>query len=127
MRLNQITLSVTDMAAAVEFYLTLGAIQIVDTPHYARFALPQGDESFSLHLRKEPPSPGHCLYFESERLDEWVAELKTKGISFKGEPEDKPWLWREAELTDPSGNAIKLFYAADNRLNPPWRVEKRKH
>lgn len=36
MNLNQITLPVTDMQAAVNFYLQLGMTQIVDTPHYAR-------------------------------------------------------------------------------------------
>ncbi len=127
MRLNQITLSVTDMAAAVDFYLELGAIQIVDTPHYARFMLPEGDSSFSLHLCTDKPGSGHSLYFESDRLDDWVAELKTRGIAFDSEPEDQRWLWREANLKDPSGNHIKLYHAGDMRLDPPWRVTRRKH
>ena len=28
-------------------------------------------------------------------------------------------------LLDPSGNKIKLYWAGENRLNPPWRVERR--
>ena len=40
------------------------------------------------------------------------------------EPTDQHWLWREAILHDPSGNKIKLYWAGENRLNPPWRVEK---
>jgi hypothetical protein len=34
------------------------------------------------------------------------------------------YLWREAVLHDPSGNKIKLYWAGENRLNPPWRVER---
>lgn len=39
------------------------------------------------------------------------------------EPTDMDYLWREAVLHDPSGNRIKLYWAGENRLNPPWRVE----
>jgi len=35
---------------------------------------------------------------------------------------DMPWLWREAELFVPGGNRILLYWAGDNRLDPPWRV-----
>jgi hypothetical protein len=30
-----------------------------------------------------------------------------------------PWLWREAELFDPGGNLVLLFWAGKNRLEPP--------
>lgn len=50
MELNQVTLPVHNMVEAVQFYLTLGFAQIVDTPHYARFACPDGDATFSLSL-----------------------------------------------------------------------------
>lgn len=39
------------------------------------------------------------------------------------EPTNMDYLWREAVLHDPSGNRIKLYWAGENRLNPPWRVE----
>jgi len=38
-------------------------------------------------------------------------------------PNEKSYLWREAILKDPSGNKIKLYWAGENRLNPPWRVD----
>jgi len=31
-------------------------------------------------------------------------------------------LWREAELFDPGGNRILLYFAGQNRINPPWRI-----
>ena len=125
MNLNQVTLAVTDMALSNDFYQTLGFTQIVASPAYARFECPIGDASFSLSLSESAGAGGTTIYFEHETLDEWVAELKTKGICFDSEPTDQSYLWREASLRDPSGNTIKLYWAGENRLNPPWRIEKR--
>ncbi|QSX30713.1 VOC family protein [Shewanella cyperi] len=129
MRMNQITLPATDLAAAVDFYLTLGAIQIVDTPHYARFVCPEGDSSFSLHLvdAQMLQDSGWRIYFESDRLDAWVEELLQAGLAFESLPRDERWLWREARLRDPAGNQVVLFHGGDNRLSPPWRVDIRKN
>ncbi|WND02694.1 VOC family protein [Temperatibacter marinus] len=124
MKLNQITLPVSDMQAAVAFYLSLGFLQIVDTPHYARFEDQDGTASFSLSLEENAVN-GAIIYFEEEELDDWVHRLKEKGHIFLTEPETKSYLWREAMLEDPSGNKIKLYWAGENRLNPPWRVEIR--
>jgi len=123
--LNQVTLPVVDMDEASAFYLKLGFLQIVDTPHYARFECPVGASSFSLSLAERPFSNGAVIYFEHEALDEWVAELKSRGVEFDQEPMDQSYLWREAVLHDPSGNKLKLYWAGENRLHPPWRVEKR--
>ncbi|MEH6608829.1 MAG: VOC family protein [Halioglobus sp.] len=125
MNLNQITLPVSDMAAAARFYRRLGFTQIVDTPHYARFECPDGGSTFSLSLESEAFANGAVIYFEHEQLDQWVAELTAKGIQFEQEPTDQSYLWREAVLRDPSGNKVKLYWAGENRLHPPWRVEIR--
>jgi len=122
--LNQVTLPVENMDKSTEFYRTLGFTQIVDTPHYARFECPEGESSFSLSLQDSKAVDGTVIYFEHEQLDELVSELKLKGVSFDEEPIDQPYLWREAVLHDPSGNKIKLYWAGENRLNPPWRVEE---
>lgn len=124
MNLNQITLPVRDMEAATAFYRNLGFLQIVDTDHYARFECPVGTATFSLSLNEGEFNNGAIIYFEHEHLDQWVEELADKGIEFEQMPEDKRYLWREAVLRDPSGNKIKLYYAGENRKNPPWRVER---
>jgi len=113
------------MAKSTKFYRDLGFTQIVDTPHYARFECPEGDSTFSLSLNDSEFSCGAVIYFEHEKLDEWVKELQTKGFHFSQEPKDQRYLWREAVLHDPSGNKIKLYWAGDARINPPWRVEIR--
>jgi len=124
MNLNQVTLPVKDMDAATEFYLKLGFTQIVDSPHYARFECPEGNATFSLSLDSIEYKNGAVIYFEHEELDDWVSQLKLKGIIFDQDPTDERYLWREAVIHDPSGNKIKLYWAGENRMNPPWRVEK---
>ncbi|WP_153916741.1 VOC family protein [Shewanella sp. TC10] len=136
MRLNQVTITVNDMAKACDFYLTLGFTQIVSTEangnHYARFACPDGEATFSLSCLAGDSLQGSVsiqerknasvIYFEHQDLDEWVEALIQKGIKFEQLPVDESYLWREAVLFDPSGNKIKLYWAGENRLNPPWRV-----
>ena len=125
MNLNQVTLPVKHMNEATAFYLKLGFIQIVDTPHYARFECPDGNSTFSLSLETGIFSNSTTIYFEHEKLDQWVMTLQSIGIEFHQEPTDQSHLWREAILYGPSGNKIKLYWAGENRLNPPWRVDKR--
>lgn len=122
MDLNQVTLPVDDIDAACLFYRKLGFTQIVDTPHYARFECPEGNATFSLSLETPPINNGAVIYFEHEQLDEWVSELEARGIIFEQLPTEQRYLWREAILFDPAGNKIKLYWAGENRLDPPWRV-----
>lgn len=125
MEMNQITLPVKNMEEAVTFYLALGFTQIVDTPHYARFSCPKGNSTFSLSLESEEFKNGAIIYFETEELDKLVETLVKKGIQFVQLPTEQRYLWKEAVLRDPSGNNIKLFWAGENRLSPPWKVNKR--
>ena len=127
MNLNQITLPSTDIKRSIEFYRGMGFILIVEAlPHYARFECPDGGATFSLHLVESLDSnrlSEVLTYFEHETLDHWVQELKTKGYSFSQPPQDKRWLWREARLEDPDGNRLCLYWAGENRKNPPWREQ----
>ena len=82
MNLNQITLPVTDMEISAKFYRDLGFTQIVDTPHYARFECPDGESTFSLSLEQGEFGCGAVIYFEHEKLDELVKDLKLKVLYF---------------------------------------------
>lgn len=127
MRLNQITVSSTDMPRSVEFYKTLGMELIVDTPHYTRFLIADGQATFSVALKDQvTPQNGTTVYFECDKLDEKVDELVAKGLVFTQMPEDQRYLWRTAELNDPDGNVICLYYGGENRIDPPWRVKAEK-
>ena len=124
MNLNQVTVPSLDVAKSIRFYETLGLKLIVKAvPHYARFECPDGNASFSIHLTETLPNgAGIYVYFECANLDTFVQELTEKGIEFEQQPTDQNWRWREARLKDPDENQLILFYAGENRLNPPWRI-----
>ncbi len=124
MNLNQVTLPATDFDRSVAFYRDMGFTLIVHSPpRYARFECPEGDSTFSLHsVDASVASTGVVVYFECADLDARVERLLAAGFKFTQLPTEERWLWREARLNDPSGNAICLFWAGTNRKNPPWRV-----
>ena len=123
MNLNQITVPSIDITGSRKFYQAVGLHLIVDTDHYLRFECPDGDSTFSVHLVESlPTNNGTSIYFECADLDQKCLDLKSKGIFFDHPPKDQTWLWREARLKDPDGNQIILYYAGDNRKNPPWRI-----
>ncbi len=120
--LNQVTVGCSDYAASVAFYKALGLQQIVDSPDngYARFEAANG-VTLSIHQGINI-STSTVVYFESTRLDTWVAELTNKAIVFDQMPRDESWGWREARLRDPAGNVICLYKAGENRRYPAWRI-----
>jgi catechol 2,3-dioxygenase-like lactoylglutathione lyase family enzyme len=125
MRLNHVTLRVADLDRSVGFYKSLGFTQLVADDGYARFVCPDGDSTLSLESRERPVDAAAgaiSVHFESERLDQLVAELEEKGIEFEQQPTDQPYLWREAILRDPDGHRLFLYHAGANRLDPPWRL-----
>ncbi len=125
MNLNQITVPSLDVARSILFYQTLGLKLIVESlPHYARFECTDGNSTFSVQqVEKLPTGEGIHVYFECENLDEYIHELISKGMAFEEIPNDKRWLWREARVKDPDNNQLILYYAGDNRLNPPWKLK----
>jgi catechol 2,3-dioxygenase-like lactoylglutathione lyase family enzyme len=125
MRLNHVTLRVSDLDRPVAFYQSLGLRQLVAADGYARFLCPDGESTLSIESRDGAPlSAGEAItvHFESERLDALVDELKERGIDFEQEPTDQTYLWREAILLDPDGHRLFLYHAGVNRLAPPWRL-----
>lgn len=124
MQLNQITVPTHDVAASVAFYKQLGFRQLVDSPHYARFLAPEGDTTFSVHLEENASTINKTvIYLETENIDDVVSKLEADGMRFKQSPKNEDWLWREARLLDPAENEICIYYAGENRINPPWRIK----
>ena len=117
-RLNQVTIAATDYSATCAFYARLGLRPIVgtDDEHYARFES-AGGATLSIETGARA-----TIFFEVDDLDETVERLQQVGMVFDQLPTDQSWLWREARLTDPSGNAVCLYQAGENRRYPPWRL-----
>lgn len=124
MNLNQVTLEVTDLERSIEFYRNLGLRLIVASGNpYARFELPAGESTLSLHVVDTVRAPGGVrLYFEVPDVEARVNELIAAGINFDQMATPQRWLWTEAWLTDPDGHRLCLFQAGENRKNPPWRL-----
>ncbi len=125
MNLNQVTVPSIDIESSISFYKKLGLRLIVKaSPHYARFECIEGNATFSIHqVETLPKGDGVYIYFEIEKLDQEVDRLIAEGIQFDHLPKDQTWLWREARLKDPDDNQIILYFAGDNRKNPPWRIK----
>ena len=124
MRLNQVTAPASDLEASIAFYQLLGLKLIVKSPHYARFELPECEATFSLHV-VDGAIPGENapqLYFEVEDVEFETRRLKQAGVAIEREPTRQSWLWHEAWLRDPAGNAICIYHAGENRRHPPWRI-----
>ena len=125
MNLNQVTIFSEKPVETVEFYEKLGLKLIVDSlPRYARLECPDGESTLSVNITENVvPNNSIVLYFECTELDKEVQRLKDLGLKFDEDPADREWLWRQAYLKDPNSNKICLFYAGENRQNPPWRVK----
>lgn len=125
MRLNQITAPARDLSQSIAFYETLGLKLIVKSDSYARFELPEGEATFSLHLAEGAIARANTpqIYFEVHDVAFEVERLKAAGVAFETEPTDQRWLWREAWLRDPAGNALCIYHAGENRRFPPWRID----
>lgn len=125
MRLNQVTAPASDLDASIAFYQALGLRLIVKSGDYARFELPRGEATFSLHLVDGPVAREHApqLYFEVLDVDFEARRMKHAGYAIERETTAQRWLWTEAWLRDPAGNAVCLFHAGENRRYPPWRID----
>ena len=127
MRLNHVTLIVSNLDASLRFYERLGLRPIVlAEPRYARMVFPDGDETLSIEVTGEAPQPSRVqLYFECLDLDAVCARLERDGLRFEQPPTDMSYLWREARLRDPDGHQVRLYDAGVNRLEPPWRIDRK--
>jgi len=118
--LNQVTLPARDVAACAAFYELLGMRRIVDAP--PRYARLEASDGATLSVEAADEIDGRpVFYLEHEDPDAAVARLQAAGHAV-GEAADRPWGWREAELTDPAGNALRLYRAGEARRFPPWRL-----
>ncbi|WP_339345552.1 bifunctional hydroxymethylpyrimidine kinase/phosphomethylpyrimidine kinase [uncultured Sphingomonas sp.] len=117
---NQVTLPATDHAASLAFYRALGLTAIVDSGgRYARFDS-AGGATLSIEAAAEINGRA-VVYLEVVDLDAAVASARAAGIAVE-EPAQQPWGWREARLTDPAGNPLRLYTAGEQRRFPPWRL-----
>jgi catechol 2,3-dioxygenase-like lactoylglutathione lyase family enzyme len=86
---------------------------------YARLKPPGSSTTIALHLlgaQETLQTGGVRLYFETQDLEQFCAELEAKGAKFSKLPALMPWGWKHAYLDDPDGHEISLYWAGEKRL-----------
>ena len=125
MDLNQVTLEATNFDESLKFYQKIGLKLIVlSAGRYARFEMPSGSSTLSIHHADQPVIGNTVLYFEVDDVDQRYLELSELGIEFDTPPTEEKWRWKEARFCDPAGNRLCLLHAGLDRRFPPWRLDE---
>ncbi|MBI1798187.1 MAG: VOC family protein [Candidatus Eisenbacteria bacterium] len=110
--LTAAVLNCRDMSAARAWYRDkLGLPIRIDSPWWAEFDA--GETHVALHpvvdhdVLEIPPAAPVAVGFAAGDLDEWVEELKLRGVEFTMEITDRGF-GRFAEAVDPDGNTLVL-------------------
>ena len=83
MDLNQATLEATNFDESLKFYQKIGLKLIVlSAGRYARFELPSGSSTLSIHHADQLVVGNTVLYFEVDDVDQRYLELSELGIEF---------------------------------------------
>ncbi|HEY5849791.1 MAG TPA: VOC family protein [Lysobacter sp.] len=105
---------VTDVARAREFYetalgLTAGSVGNQGDKYWVEYDLPGGGCFALTNFTADTPSEGAggTIAFEVEDLDKLVADLKGRGVTFRGDMIHSP-VCRMAVCLDSEGNSILL-------------------
>jgi predicted enzyme related to lactoylglutathione lyase len=104
--------SVTDVARARSFYETTLGLEVGmhgshGEMHWVEYDLPGGGCLALTNTTGLPPGGGGTIAFEVSDLDALVAELKGKGVVFRGDIVKGPHC-RMANCLDSEGNALVL-------------------
>jgi predicted enzyme related to lactoylglutathione lyase len=109
-RIWAVTLTVPDLAQAVEFYeRVLGLPKKYEFPDYAGFDCGGVEIGLRTWGGLEQPRQGEaCIDLLVDDVDEAYRTLREKGVKFTKEPLDTVWGSRIALLADPGGNTLQL-------------------
>ena len=109
-RLWDVTLSVTDLGRAAEFYgEVLGLQKKYTFKDYVGFDCGGVEIGLKTWGEREAPRAGEpCLNFLVDDLDASYLELKRKGVRFTKEPHAAQWGARVALFVDPDENTLQL-------------------
>lgn len=118
------TLSVSDLPAAVDFYIKVLGFQPGFTwgepPTMAGVEL--GD--VSIHLEQGTPSPQGCsLYFVVGDADELFEFQRASGADVVTPPADRPWGLRDYKVRDRDGYELAFGHRLPER-NPPLEIDR---
>ena len=109
-RVWDVTLTVSDLGRAIEFYRDLLGLPLKCAfRDYVGFDVGGVELGLKTWGGLEPPRRGEpVVSFLVDAVDKVYAELSAKGVRFTKAPEDTPWGGRIAVFQDPDGNTLQL-------------------
>ena len=109
-RIWAITLTVSDLDRAVDFYeRVLGLDKKYTFNDYAGFDCGGVEIGIKTWGKLENPRQGEpCIDFLVGDVDDAFSLHSERGVGFHEEPKDTPWGGRIAHFSDPDGNALQL-------------------
>jgi len=126
MRYTHTRLLVRDFAACFRFYRDVMGFRPTfgdENDVYADFEtgtivlalFGRGDQATAIGADDQPEHADMqdtiCLCFDVEDVDQMVAQLEARGVTFIAPPTDRPgWGLRTAHLRDPDGNLIEISH-----------------
>ena len=121
-KLTAFVLFVKDMEASRKFYETVLLQEVamdlgLNVGYKSGLALWQQDYALNvIHGRKVTPQKGNDIevYFESEKIDEAYASVRSYGAEFVHEIREQPWGQRVFRFHDPDGFVIEIGEPMDS-------------
>ncbi len=109
-RIWSVTLTVSDLKRAVDFYeRVLGLTKKYEFKDYAGFDCGGVEVGVKTWGEGGTPRAGEpCVDLLVDDVDEDYRRLAERGVEFSVEPHDAVWGARIANFTDPDGNALQL-------------------
>ena len=105
-----VTLTVADLARAVEFYETILGLQKKYVYNdYAGFDCGGMEIGLKTWGERESPRKGEpCMDLLVADVDETYQVLRARGVEFTEDPQDAQWGGRIASFLDPDGHTLTL-------------------
>jgi predicted enzyme related to lactoylglutathione lyase len=109
--ISAVWLPVTDMERSIGFYRDKLGLDVVQQEG-GWTEVTAGDQIIGLNDGESPSGAGGAVIaFNAPDIETTVAELRERGVEFKGEISDHPW-GRIAPFADPDGNILQVIQRA---------------
>jgi catechol 2,3-dioxygenase-like lactoylglutathione lyase family enzyme len=109
--INAVTLTTSDMARAVRFYLALGFTMAYGGERAAFTSFRVGEGSLNLAKLDDPGPPsgaGARVIFYVDDVDAMYTHALTRGFVPEAAPRDATWGERYFHLSDPDGHTLSF-------------------
>jgi len=113
--LQHVEIHVSSIPEAREFYIDKLGLELLDeTPALDLIAVRAGSVRISLfggYVRNQTPNSNHVgthIILRTDDLEQTIAELESRGVTFRGEVVEAGGFIKDIETMDPDGNVIEI-------------------